>query len=164
MKPSRIRTLALATAATGFLLGFAWVAAQQAGLGIADDLAGYFQWDRTNVQKSFIESAHPAAKDVYFNDPASDAVRSGDRPFPDGSVIVKEVTSPESLQVQVLTTMRKVDGFAADQGDWQYGRWDRTEAGDFDGGWMPVDGAQGCVACHAEASANDFVFADYVPD
>ncbi len=164
MDPSRIRTILLATVATGFLLAGAWVAAQQAGLGIASDLAGYFGWDRANVQKSFIESAHPAAKDVYFNDLASDAVRGGDRPFPDGSVIVKEVTSPDTLQVEVLTTMRKVDGFGPDQGDWQYGRWDRTEAGGFDGGWMPLDGAQGCVACHVSASDDDFVFADYLPD
>ncbi|MEX2502672.1 MAG: cytochrome P460 family protein, partial [Trueperaceae bacterium] len=129
-----------------------------------DDLAGYFQWDRTNVQKSFIESAHPVAKDVYFNDLASAAAWAGGTWFPNGSVIVKEVTSPDTLQVQVLTTMRKVDGFASDQGDWQYGRFDRTEAGDFEGGWMPVDGAQGCVACHASASDTDFVFSDYIPD
>jgi hypothetical protein len=82
--------------------------------------------DRLNPQKNFITSAHPTAKDVYVNEIGAQAAQSRTFPFPEGSELVKESTDTETLTVFVITAMRKVAGFDPDNGDWQYGMFERA--------------------------------------
>ncbi len=138
------------------------VFAQSANVGIADEIAGYWSWERANVQKSFVESAHPVAKDVYFNHVAAETAHDRSFPHAEGSIYVKETLNAETLEVQVLTLMRKVDGFNPSGGDWQYGRFDRQDDGTYAGSWLDVASSQGCIGCHAGAAATDYTFLTYL--
>ncbi len=155
-----IRPLAIVSVVlVGVTLGLALVAAQDA---MDDGRPDYYAegWMRLNPQKNFIESAHPVAKDVYINEIGAGNAFVEDFPFPDGTVLVKESIDPESLEVFVMTAMRKVEGFDPDNGDWQYGMFERTENGEFEGMWADVgtEMHQMCVGCHTNAADNDFVF------
>lgn len=130
--------------------------------GLAEDLAGYLNWERANAQKSFEESAHPVAKDIYFNEAASASVHEGSFPHAEGSVFVKETLDPTNLQVKVITSMRKVAGFNPDGGDWQYGMFERGDDGAMAGGWMEVEDAAMCMGCHVNAADKDYTFLSYL--
>jgi hypothetical protein len=143
------------------LVGVA-VWAQQSSAGIADDLTGYWTWERANAQKSFIESMHPVAKDVYFDEAAAATAHGRAFPFPEGSTIVKETLDASTMQVVVLTAMRKVTGFDPDNGDWQYGMFERQADGSFMGGWMDGASSAMCVGCHVGAADTDYTFLSYL--
>lgn len=138
------------------------VLAQGVGAGIPAEVADYWTWERANAQKSFEASAHPEAKDIYINEAAGPSVHDGTFPHADGSIFVKETLDAATLQVSVLTAMRKVSGFNPDGGDWQYGMFERQEDGSFMGGWMDVEGAAMCMGCHVGASDSDFTFLSYL--
>ena len=156
------RTVTWLLLASSVLLLSVVVLAQEAAAGVAEDVAGYWSWERANVQKSFEPSAHPVAKDIYFNEAAGPSVHDGSFPHAEGSIFVKETLDAATLQVSVLTTMRKVAGFNPDGGDWQYGMFERQQDGSFMGGWMDVEGAAMCIGCHVDASAKDFTFLSYL--
>jgi hypothetical protein len=126
----------------------------------------YADWTRLNPQKNFIQSAHPEAKDVYVNEAGSDAALSRSFPFPEGSQLVKESIDTETLEVFVITSMRKVAGFDPDNGDWQYGMFERGDDGTFSGMWAEVGSEMHtmCVTCHTNAADNDFAFLTYTGD
>jgi hypothetical protein len=130
--------------------------------GLPEDVAGYLTWQRANAQKSYEESAHPVAKDIYYNATADITIATGSFPHSEGSVFVKERMDPETLTVTTLYTMRKVPGFNADGGDWQYGLFERGEDGVLAGDWMSVEGAAMCVGCHVGAQATDYTFLNYL--
>jgi len=125
----------------------------------------YLDWIRLNPQPNFIESAHPTVKDVFVNEVGADAALTRSFPFPEGSELVKASTG-EDLSVFVVTAMRKVAGFDPDNGDWQYGMFERGEDGEFMGMWADVGSEMHtmCVTCHTGAAANDFVFLSYTGD
>ena len=137
---------------------------------LPEDIHGYLGWNRANVNKNFIESPHPEAKDVYYNDIAAETIDTAEAvadmefPFAEGSIFVKETLDPDSLQVPVITTMRKVDGFDPDNNDWQYGMFERQEDGTFAGEWFDADAemAAMCVECHTAVADQDFTFLDYL--
>lgn len=133
-----------------------------AQVNLPEEIAGYLSWSRANSQKSFAQSAHPTAKDIYYNDAASDTMMSKTFPFAEGSVILKERTDPDTLTVTTLYTMRKEAGFSPDGGDWQYGVFERAEDGSFDGGWMSVENAAMCMGCHSGAAETDYAFLSYL--
>ncbi len=140
-----------------------FIALAAASRTLPEDLHGYLEWTRATSQKSFIESAHPVAKDVYFNATAAETLASMAFPYGEGSVIVKEVTDPDSLVVTVITAMRKVGGFFPEGGDWQYGMFERTEDGSgYMGEWMSVENAAMCIGCHQAAADNDYTFINYL--
>lgn len=126
----------------------------------------YTDWTRLNPQKNFITSAHPAAKDVYINEAGAEAAMSRSFPYPEGSELVKESTDPESLTVNVITAMAKVAGFDPENGDWQYGMFERMEDGSFGGMWAQVGDEmhQMCVACHTNAAETDYTYLTYTGD
>ncbi len=140
------------------------IAAAQGAMGA--ERPHYADWTRLNPQKNFIQSAHPEAKDVYVNAIGADAARARSFPFPAGSELVKESIDTDTLHVFVITAMRKVPGFDPDNGDWQYGMFERGETGEFAGMWAEVgtDMHMMCVSCHTGAAANDFVFLSYTGD
>lgn len=150
---------------TGFVIvlvvaGLMTVLAQ--GVKLPEEIAGYLQWHRANAQKSFEESAHPVAKDIYLNEEAVATVMSMSFPYAEGSVIVKERLDPSTLTVTTLYTMRKVAGFDPDSGNWQYGEFKRQEDGSFGGGWMTPEAAAMCIGCHSSAADTDYTFLTYL--
>ena len=155
-----IRSLVLASVVlVGLTLTF--VVAQ----GMNGGPPAYLDWTRLNPQPNFIESAHPEVKDVFVNEIGSEAALNREFPFPEGSELVK-ASIGEDLSVFVVTAMRKVAGFDPDNGDWQYGMFERGEDGSFGGMWADVGSEMHtmCVTCHTGAAANDFVFLTYTGD
>lgn len=138
------------------------VVSQSMGGGLPD----YRDWTRLNPQRNFISSAHPAAKDVYVNPAGADGVATRTFPLPEGTEVVKETTDLDTLQVSVVTAMRKVAGFDPANGDWQYGMFERMLDGTFGGDWAPVgsDMHAMCVGCHTNAAATDYMFLSYLGD
>jgi hypothetical protein len=160
MKTRAIRSLALASV---LLVGLTitMVVAQ----GMSEGPPDYRSWTRLNPQPNFIESAHPTVKDVFVNEAGSEAATTRSFPFPEGSELVK-ASMNEDLTVFVVTAMRKVAGFDPDNGDWEYGMFERGSDGAFEGMWAEVgsDMHMMCVSCHTGAAANDFVFLSYTGD
>jgi hypothetical protein len=138
------------------------VLAQGAALGAVPE--GYLEWTRLNAQRNFIPSAHASPKDVYVNDVGADAALTRTFPFPEGTVLVKEITDADALTVSVLALMRKVAGFDPDNGDWQYAMLQRNGDGTFDGDWVPAghDMHMMCVGCHTAAADRDYAFLTYI--
>ena len=160
MKTRAIRSLALASV---LLVGLTitMVVAQ----GMSEGPPDYREWTRLNPQPNSIASAHPTVKDVFVNDAGADAALSRSFPFPEGSEFIK-ASLGEDLSVFVVTAMRKVAGFDPDNGDWEYGMFERGSDGAFEGMWAEVgsDMHMMCVSCHTGAADNDFVFLSYTGD
>lgn len=144
------------------VLGLISVVMVLAQSGLPEDVTGYLTWQRANAQKSYEESAHPVAKDVYYNETAGITLAAGSFPHGEGSVFIKERMDPETLTVTTLYTMRKVVGFNPTGGDWQYGLFERGEDGVLAGDWMTVEGAAMCIGCHVGAQDKDFTFLNYL--
>ncbi len=146
----------------GLMVFGLWVVSA-AGNGLPDDLAGYLSWHRGNSQKSFAESAHPIAKDIYFNDTAAETVMSKNFPYAEGTVFLKERTDIETLMVSTIYGMRKVAGFDPANGDWQYAVFEREgSSGKFMGGWMESSGSAMCIGCHTTSKDKDYTFLTYL--
>ena len=159
----RARRLTLTVSAVLAALVLAFVVAQDA---MMVDRPEYSDWTRLNPQKNFIASAHPTAKDIYVNDAGRDAALERSFPYPEGSELVKESIDVDTLDVTVMTVMRKVAGFDPDNGDWQYAMFERMDDGTFGGMWAEVgsDMHLMCVGCHTGAAATDYTFLSYTGD
>ncbi|MCA9839847.1 MAG: cytochrome P460 family protein [Trueperaceae bacterium] len=130
--------------------------------GLPDEIASYLSWHRGNSQKSFEESAHPVAKDIYFNDTAAETVMAQSFPHAEGSTFLKERTDPETLMVTTIYGMRKVANFDPANGDWQYAVFERADDGKFLGDWMEASSATMCIGCHTGAKDKDYTFLSYL--
>lgn len=138
------------------------VSAQGAGLGLPDEFADYFTWERANPQKDLEKSAHPLIKDIYIDKTAAETVASSAFPYAEGSTLIKERMDPATLSVTTLYTMRKTAGFDPQNGNWQYGVLERENTGAFIGGWMSAENAGMCVGCHVSAKDTDYTFLSYL--
>ncbi len=132
------------------------------GAGLPDEVADYFNWTRANPQKDLEASAHPLVKDIYVNDVAVPGALEANFPYAEGSVLIKERLDPEVLSVTTLYTMRKTVGFDPDNGNWEYGVFEREATGAFGGGWLSVAAAEGCISCHTDAADTDYTFLSYL--
>jgi hypothetical protein len=101
---------------------------------------------------------------IYMNDLASNAFRSRSRPYPVGSVIVKEKRSmgywsretgrPVHQHDGVGGMVKRPPGYDPAHGDWEYFY--------FEEGSKIESGRIGsCVGCHGGASTRDYVFGDW---
>jgi hypothetical protein len=146
-----------AVLAIALILG---LAPAQGGL---DGIPDYLSWQRLNPQKNLRPSAHPIAKDIYVDAVGAEAALTRTFPMPEGSILVKESTDPATLSVVVISAMRKVAGFDAANGDWQYAMFERLADGSFGGGWSDAgsDMHQMCSSCHARAAERDYLFLNY---
>ncbi len=109
------------------------------------DIKGYKNWLKMN-RKPVDGRTHGLAN-IYINQTRTKIAPDGKLkfPFPDGTVIVKEV-----LKSDLVAIMRKVKGFDPDHNDWQ---WIEYGAGE------SVAGKDGdCWSCHGGASDRDYVF------
>lgn len=143
-----------------FCFGLVLVLAQS---NLPSEVADYLNWQRANPQKSFEASAHPVAKDIYYNDTAAETLMSQSFPYPEGSIFVKERMDPDTLSVTTIYAMRKVAGFDPDNGDWQYAVFERQEGGSFSSDWFSAESQTMCVGCHSGAAEKDYTFLSYLP-
>lgn len=106
-------------------------------------------------------AAHtPGARTVYFNDVAAMAnMAEGDKMYPMGSMIIKEVYGVDDKADEVvhIASMTKTDDpMYADRGGWIYG---------VGGNNLAIADSIGCDECHAKAGeGNDYVFVSLMKD
>lgn len=125
--------------------------------GLPDSIRDYWSWTRLNLQVITANEtgAHPQPKDVYINLDTSEFIGASGMtitPFPSGTIVVKERFDPETLMVDRLYMMEKVDGA------WIYRFFDRQPDGTFAGQDLGADNF--CRACHQNAPT-DYVFVEY---
>jgi hypothetical protein len=97
---------------------------------------------------------HPGDKNVYACDVAESAVRDNARPFPAGTVIVKESTRRGEDFPWLVATARK-----GANGAW---RWDEYTRNFSDEPLRRILVPQSkCMDCHARARPADFIFTFY---
>jgi Cytochrome P460 len=80
---------------------------------------------------------------------------TGTRPFPDGTIIVKESTKPRECAPWLIATMRK------QAGAWSWAEYTRNFA-DEDFGELLVPTSK-CTGCHGGARDSDWVFSRFSP-
>jgi hypothetical protein len=114
------------------------------------------------------QAPHGAILRSYVNDIALAAIGTGVEAFPEGSIIVKENHMPGDIDVAsmkaqdpvegfdgalaAVTYMVKVPGYNAEAGDWFWGKIQPD-------GTIDVAGkGAGCIGCHTQVVANDYVF------
>lgn len=121
------------------------------------NLDGYWNWTRLNADKLLTNSAgvHPNPKDVYVNIKADQLVDDAGKfkPFPDGTIVVKERFDPPIMAVGRVYFMEKV------KGEWTWGFYDRQQDGSYKGGKLENAGI--CINCHTNAKATEWVFTPY---
>lgn len=106
-------------------------------------------------------AAHtPGPRIVYFNEAAAAAnMAEGDKMYPVGSMIVKEVFGVDEMAdqiVHVATMTKSDDPMYADRGGWIYG---------VGGNNLAIADSVGCDQCHAKAGeGNDYVFVSLMKD
>ncbi|MDX2023719.1 MAG: hypothetical protein SF187_26005 [Deltaproteobacteria bacterium] len=98
---------------------------------------------------------HKGIKNVFACNVDLPVLLANTRPFPDGTIIVKESRRPGVAYTWLVATARKQEG------RW---RWDEyTRNFDNEGHErVPVPQSK-CMDCHAKAAAQDFIFTTYDP-
>ena len=126
------------------------------GAGLPEGILGYQDWLRLNEQPiPPIEDgdAHLGTKDVFAS---READRSGGAiVYPDGTIIVKEATRPNSDFIGLVAVMRKEAGADPDHGDWVFVEYTRSGP-DAAFGVQARDAV--CWNCHVGAQQTDWVW------
>lgn len=122
-------------------------AKKPAGPPTLADVEGYQQWLKFNRQP--VEGRTHGLTNIYTNQDRAVIAPDGRLkfPFPDGTVIVKEVVSSGWVAI-----MRKEKGSDSAHRDWQWIEYKQ------DGSVAGQDGA--CWGCHGGAESTDYVFTD----
>ena len=117
------------------------------GLPTLAEVEGYKQWLKMNREP--IEGRTHGRTDIYVNQTREKIASDGELtyPFPDGTVIVKEV-----LESGLIAIMRKVEGIDPDHNDWQWIEYGSS------GSVLGKDNS--CWGCHSGAKSKDYVFTD----
>ncbi len=106
------------------------------------------------VTQGFYEGQEPHGLRLksLANPIAVNAAGSGLDTFPLGSFLVKENYTPE-LELDSYTIMVKMqEGYAPDSNDWFWAKYQPDGTVDASGQ------VAGCIGCHSQAEANDYVF------
>ncbi len=111
------------------------------------DTEGYKQWLKFNREP--IEGRTHGLTDIYVNQDRDVIAPHGilKFPFPDGTIIVKEILSNDWVSI-----MRKVEGADPAHDDWEWIEYDA------EGSVIGKDAS--CWGCHAQAEDTDWVFTD----
>lgn len=121
-----------------------------------DDVAGYAsRCVRLNASAipPYPGDPHAGMKNVYACEVDEALARANTRPFPDGTLIVKESTRPGESFVWLLATARKQGGA------W---RWDEYTRNFGDEELRHgLAGESVCTSCHVQAQAIDWIFTRY---
>ncbi|MCH8224139.1 MAG: cytochrome P460 family protein, partial [Chloroflexi bacterium] len=94
---------------------------------------------------------HGALHTVYANPTTLDALRGTSNLLPNGSIVVKDNFTSESVY-DVSTIMYKIDGFDPENNDWF---WAMVGA---DGDVRREGKIEGCNACHGSQANNDYIW------
>jgi hypothetical protein len=95
---------------------------------------------------------HGAVLRTFVNNIAYDAIVSKAGGYPDGAIIVKENYAPDSKQLGAITVMKKTKGFEPKNGDWFWAKYAP------DGSVQASGKVGGCIGCHAQKKASDWIF------
>ena len=117
--------------------------------GLPRYVDGYAKWPKLNrAPIRGGSAAHRGTKNVYAS-----KRRRGVR-FPVGAIVVKTATPPGKKWLSLVATMRRIKGTA--NGGWRWEEFTRSSPSQrFTKVAFPESG---CAACHAQASARDYVF------
>jgi len=96
---------------------------------------------------------HSGNKRIFACNVELAALQAGTRPFPDGTIIVKESTKPGKCDPWLIATMRKKAG------KWSWEEFTRNFA-DEDYGELLVPEST-CTNCHKDAEEVDWVFSQF---
>ncbi len=97
------------------------------------------------------QEPHGQLLTTYLNSAAHAALAGLAGSMPAGAIIVKENYMPDST-LAAITVMYKVAGYDSEHNDWF---WTKL----MPDGTVEVEGrGQGCIACHAAQSRNDYIF------
>lgn len=146
--------------------------------GIADASRGYTEWKAANEklfqvspqvwilcrppspaeQKLMDSDPHPGFIKVFVS-PGSEAAMVSRKPFPVGTVLVKERHKTETSSAEFCTVMRKREkGYNPACGDWEFAilnpEGKATQEGKL----------KDCMACHAAQTKLDYTFRTYLPN
>ena len=122
-----------------------------AAAGLPPYLAGYDSWTHLNdepIPPRESGDAHLGTKEIYTSAAAVDRV------YPAGTIIVKEATRPDSDFVGLVAVMRKLDGFAPENNDWEMIEYTRGSPGE---PFAEIASGGVCYSCHVGAREFDYV-------
>lgn len=127
--------------------------------GLPADTAGYERWLRLNrdpIPPKPVDP-HSGTKNVYANQNRKTLAPNGTQtfPYPNGTVVVKDITRVGSGFVGLVAVMWKAKGSDPAHNDWTFVEYIR-DAADQPFRVLAKDGA--CWGCHATAGASDYVF------
>ena len=126
------------------------------GAGLPEGILGYQDWLRLNeppIPPIEDGDAHLGTKNVFAS---READRSGGAiVYPDGTIIVKEATRPDSDFIGLVAVMRKEAGADPDHGDWVFVEYTRSGP-DAAFGVQARDAV--CWNCHVGAQQTDWVW------
>lgn len=124
-----------------------------------DELDGYPTWAQpaewTGPAVS-CDGTHGPYVDIWYNDIAAATIDAGSGPFADGAILVKAGYGDDGTTVNTVTAMRKTEGFAPDDGDWNWLQADADLV-------VANEGAlSGCTGCHTSAALDHVLFPESV--
>ncbi|MDZ4697087.1 MAG: cytochrome P460 family protein [Deltaproteobacteria bacterium] len=99
------------------------------------------------------DDPHSGNKRIFACNVDKAFLAAGTRPFPDGTIIVKESTKPRQCAPWLIATMRK------QAGKWSWAEYTRNFA-DEDFGELLVPSST-CTGCHDDAKDADWVFSQF---
>jgi hypothetical protein len=126
------------------------------GSGLPDDVPGYetrcLRMNAAPIPR-YAADPHKGVKNVYACDVSPDVVQANTRPFPDGTLIVKDSTREHESFPWLIAIARKRGGA------WQWDEYTRNfEEEEF----RPVlAGESVCTDCHGRVRAADWIFTSY---
>ena len=94
---------------------------------------------------------HGAMLRTFVNDIAFDALSQEAFPLPEGAIVVKENYMPDG-KLAAITVMQKIKGFNPEGGDWFWAKYAP------DGSVQASGKVGGCIGCHAQKKASDWIF------
>ncbi len=126
------------------------------GSTLPDDVAGYdtrcVRLNETPL-RAYEGDPHKGNKNVYACNVSIDALRANTRPFPDGTLIIKE-SKREGETFNWLTATARKQG-----GSWKWNEYTRN-FGDEDFRHI-VSGQSVCTGCHVKVMAVDWIYTSY---
>jgi hypothetical protein len=132
--------------------------ATTAGCGspLPDDLPAYesecVRMNGTPIPR-YDGDPHPGIKNVYACNVDAAVLQTNSRPFPEGTLIVKDATRESESFPWLIAIARKRDGA------W---RWDEYTRNFADEGFRHgLAGESVCTGCHVRASTVDWIFTPY---
>jgi hypothetical protein len=126
------------------------------GASLPEDVRGYeSRCTRLNAQPiaRYDGDPHKGMKNVYACNVAVDQLSTNARPFPDGTLIVKDSSREGEPFTWLVATARKQGG------SW---RWDEYTRNFADEGFRHILAPESvCTGCHVKAQADDWIFTSY---